>query len=363
MSLPPIEYDSNLARAWTIPARWYTDPEMLERERGKIFRRTWQFASALDSVPFSGNYLAVEVAGVPVVIVRDGEGVLRAFYNVCRHRAGVVARGAGNRKTLQCAYHGWVYGLDGRLLNAPEFDGVENFDKAEFGLRPIRVETWGGFAFVNMDSTAPSLLETLGKIPEETGGFDFQSLRRVERREYTVGANWKVYIDNYLEGYHIPVAHPGLLREIDYQNYRVDTYRYYSSQHAPIRPTRAEDASGRVYTELRGDQRAFYYWVFPNFMLNIYPGNIQINIIVPLSHDRTLAVFEWYYLEPGTPESWSALQDSIAFSDQIQKEDIELCEDVWRNLQSGVYERGRFSVRRENGVHHFQGLLVEFLQS
>jgi choline monooxygenase len=362
MTAEPFEFEPNLARAATLPASWYTEPAQFELEKHKIFRRTWQYAAALDQLRFPGNYLAVDVVGVPVVLTRDLSGELRAFYNVCRHRAGVVARGAGNRKTLQCAYHGWLYDLDGQLRTTPEFEGVEGFDKAQFGLVPMRVESWGPFAFVNMAAEGPSLAETLGRIPAETEQFDFSGMRRVERRDYYVAANWKVYIDNYLEGYHVPVAHPGLYREIDYENYRVEPFRYYSVQHAPIRPRRSEDEAGRRYTALRGDESAYYYWIFPNFMLNIYPDVLQINVIVPLSHDRTLTVFEWYFADPGAPETWNSLQDSIAFSDEIQKEDIELCEDVWRNLQTGAYQAGRFSPKRENGVHHFQGLVAEFMR-
>jgi choline monooxygenase len=273
----------------------------------------------------------------------------------------VVARGVGNRRSLQCQYHGWLYGLDGRLKNAPEFDGVQGFDPEEFGLVPVRVETWGPFAFVNMSAAGPGLAEVLGAIPQETARFDFTALRRVERREYVVNANWKIYIDNYLEGYHIPIAHPSLFREVDYEKYRVELFRYYSAQHAPIRPVRTEDAAGRVFAELRGDEQAFYYWIFPNFMVNIYPGNVQINLVVPLAHDRTLTVFEWYFADPGTPQAWNQLQDGIAFSDTVQQEDIRLCEDVWRNLLTGAYRQGRYSVRRENGVHHFHTLMAEFL--
>ncbi|MFN8489055.1 MAG: aromatic ring-hydroxylating dioxygenase subunit alpha [Caldilineaceae bacterium] len=361
MMTQPLIFDSNLASASTIPASWYTDPARLDLEKQKVFRRTWQYAASLDQLRFPGNYVAVDVVGIPIVLTRDTQGELHAFYNVCRHRAGIVAKGAGNRKTLQCLYHGWLYGLDGCLRTAPEFEDVENFRKEDFGLYPIRVETWGPFAFVNMDPDAPSLLETLGDIPKETEQFNFSGMRRVERRDYYVNANWKVYIDNYLEGYHVPVAHPGLYRELDYQQYRVDTFRYYSSQYAPIRPVRKEDAAGRVYTALQGDDKAFYYWIFPNFMLNIYLGMLQINIIVPLSHDRTLTIFEWFFSDPGTPETWDNLQSSIAFSDQIQVEDIEICEYVWRNLQTGIYDQGRYSVKRENGVHHFHQLLAEFL--
>jgi choline monooxygenase len=334
---------------------------VLDLEKQKVFHSTWQYASSLDVLRLPGNYAAVDVSGIPVVLTRGLDEQLHAFYNVCRHRAGVVARGCGNRKSLQCQYHGWLYGLDGRLRNAPEFEGVENFSKEDFGLLPIRVESWGPFAFVNMDGSAPPLLEVLGRIPLETAGMDFSSLRKVEHRDHMINANWKVYIDNFLEGYHIPIAHPGLFKEVDYDQYRVDTFRYYSSQYAPIRPVRSEDAGGRIFTELKGDEQAFYYWIFPNFMLNLYPGNVQINIIVPLSHDRTLTVFEWFYADPGTPEGWNNLQDGIAFSDSVQKEDIEICEDVWRNLGTGVYRQGRYSVKRENGVHHFHSLMSEFL--
>lgn len=361
MNQPVFFLDPNIAAALTPPAEWYTDPAMLELERHRVFRATWQYAASLDLLKLPGNYAAVEVNDIPVVLTRGLDGELHAFYNVCRHRAGLVARGCGNRKSLQCQYHGWLYGLDGKLRNAPEFEGVENFNKEDFGLIPIRVESWGPFVFVNMDGSAPPLLEVLGRIPEETAGVDLNGLRKVERRDYMVNANWKVYIDNYLEGYHIPIAHPGLFKEVDYEQYRVDTFRYYSSQYAPIRPVRGEDASGRIFTGLQGDERAFYYWIFPNFMLNIYPGNVQINIIVPLSHDKTLTIFEWYFADPGTPEAWNTLQDGIAFSDNVQKEDIQICEDVWRNLQTGVYRQGRYSVKRENGVHHFHSLLQEFL--
>lgn len=360
ISATNFHLDSNLARAATIPADWYTDPGYLKLEQQKVFRRTWQYAATLEQLRFPGNYVAVDVVGVPVVLTRDQNGDLHAFYNICRHRAGIVAKGAGNRKTLQCLYHGWLYGLDGCLRTTPEFEGVENFDKADYGLLPIRVETWGPFIFVNMNADAPSLIETLGNIPTETAGFNFSNMRSVGRRDYYVNANWKVYIDNYLEGYHVPVAHPGLYRELDYAQYRVDTYRYYSSQYAPIRPVRTEDAAGRVYTALQGDDRAFYYWLFPNFMLNIYLGMLQINVIVPLSHDRTLTIFEWFFNDPGTPDTWNNLQDSMAFSDEIQQEDIEICEYVWRNLQVDVYTQGRYSVKRENGVHHFHQLLQEF---
>lgn len=183
MGEQPFDIAPDLARAATLPARAYTDPAVFELERERIFRRTWQFAGPLDQLALPGNYLAVDVAGMPVVLTLDLDGALHADHNVCRHRAGVVARGAGNRKSLQCAYHGWLYGLDGCLKRTPEFEGVEDFRKEKFGLLPIRLETWGPFAFVNLDGTAPALAEVMGRIPEEAAHLDVSRLRRVERRE------------------------------------------------------------------------------------------------------------------------------------------------------------------------------------
>ncbi len=356
-----VHINPDLSRAATLPASCYTDPAMLALEHKNVFARSWQCAASLDQLRHPGNFLAVDVLGTPVVLTRDTAGKLNAFYNICRHRAGVVARGFGNRKSLQCAYHGWLYGLDGSLKNAPEMEGTLDFMPADFGLIPIKVDTWGPFVFVNLSSDAPPLLEVLGKIPQETAKFDFSRMRVVKHIDYPVESNWKVYVDNYLEGYHVPIAHPGLFREIDYAQYRVDTHRYYSSQYAPIRPVRTEDANGRVYAQLSGDDQALYYWIFPNFMLNIYMGMLQTNVVIPDGADRCIVRFEWYFSDDAPPESWDKLNDAIEFSDEIQREDAQLCADVQRNLKVGVYTRGRFNAKRENGVHHFQSLLSEHL--
>ncbi|MCS6911367.1 MAG: hypothetical protein NZM11_12500, partial [Anaerolineales bacterium] len=168
--------------------------------------------------------------------------------------------------------------------------------------------------------------------------------------------NWKVYCDNYLEGYHIPVAHPGLYRVLDYERYRVEPRRYHSRQLSPLRPT-----AGNRYADLRADTEVLYYWVFPNFMLNIYPDNLSANIVLPLGPERTLTIFEWFFHDLGSGAAWEAVQQGIAFSDEIQREDIEICEAVQRGLRSRSYTQGRFSVKRENGVHHFHSLVNEFL--
>ena len=364
LDLSDYQPSRDLARAETLPARWYTEPEFLNVEAEKIFYKTWQPVGRVEDVMRAGDFFSCEVLDQPLVITRNTEGDLRAFYNVCPHRAAVVAHGRGNRKSLQCKYHGWTYDLNGKLLRAPEFEGVKNWDADAVCLRPVRVETWGPWVFVNLDPAAAPMASVYGDIAGEiaAAGFNLGEMRLVERRDYLIDCNWKVYVDNYLEGYHLPIAHPGLFREVDYDQYRVDTYRYYSKQHAPIRDVNPGETRDRRYVRSGdGEADALYYWIFPNVMLNVYLDNTSINIIIPLGHDKTLTVFEWYFEAPGTGEGWESMQQIIAFSDEIQQEDIELCEWVQRGLNSRAYETGRFSVLRENGVHHFQSLVHEFL--
>ena len=183
-----------------------------------------------------------------------------------------------------------------------------------------------------------------------------------ERRDYLIDCNWKVYVDNYLEGYHIPIAHPGLMREIDYSQYRTDTFRYHSQQFAPIRAMKEGDNAKRFYSPGNsGPREALYFWIFPNLMLNIYPDNISTNVIVPLGPDKTLTIFEWFFHDAIAPANRERIAQAIAFSDEVQQEDITLCTHVQKGLQSSTYDRGRYAVKRENGVHHFHLLLAEFL--
>ncbi|HEY7333099.1 MAG TPA: SRPBCC family protein, partial [Candidatus Limnocylindria bacterium] len=249
---------------------------------------------------------------------------------------------------------------------APEMEATEGFAKEDFGLVPVRVDRWGPFVFANLSDDAPPLAEVLGAIPDEVAaaGYDVDHMRLVERREYVVECNWKVYVDNYLEGYHLPIAHPQLFRELDYDSYRVEEFRYYSKQHAPIRALKPGEELGRDRRYMRspdGEEDALYYWLFPNTMFNIYQDNMSSNVILPLGPDRTLTIFEWFFVEPGTGEGWESMQQAIAFSDEIQQEDIVICEQVQRGLRSRAYESGRFSAKRENGVYHFQNLVREFL--
>jgi len=369
---PQIDVNPQLECAETLASRFYTDPAILVLEKELIFRRTWQWVGTMSqpcgevngkklTIADPETFFTFEVAGEPVVVTRDKAGTLRAFSNVCRHRAGPIAQGSGCKHVLNCAYHGWTYTLDGRLIGTPEIDGVEFFDRSTMGMVPLRCETWEQFIFVNFAAGGPSLAEFLGNIPELAREFSFTGLSLVERRDYLVNCNWKVYVDNYLEGYHIPIVHPGLMKEIDYPRYRCETFRYHSQQLGPVKAVKPGDAHERVYAPGEGLKEALYFWVFPNLTLNIYPDNVSVNIIVPLSHDKTLTIFEWYFHDADSARSRERAAKAIAFSDQVQQEDIHICEVVQRGLQSATYDRGRYSVKRENGVHHFHLLLAEFL--
>ena len=261
---------------------------------------------------------------------------------MCLHRAGPVAHGCGKRQTLQCKYHGWTYSLKGELLRAPEMGDVERFTPEEMHLRPIAVATWGPLIFVNLDGKAPPLAEFLEDIPSRVAQFGCESMRYVMRKEYELACNWKVYVDNYLEGYHIPVVHPSLHKEIDYDSYRVEPRRYSSIQHAPLRAGPTTGAADRKYDPSKTDVgEAVYGWLFPNIMLNVYMGQMQTNVVLPIAHDRTTVVFEWFAANPPAkmPRRIPNGLELIAFSDEIQDEDVEICETVQRNLRSRVYDR------------------------
>ncbi len=353
-------FDPRIEHAATIPSRLYTDPVYLTLEREKVFARTWQLVGRAEQVRETGDYFTAEIGTERIVILRDGDA-LRGYHNICLHRAGPVAEGCGRRKTLQCRYHGWTYNLRGELVRAPEMEGTAGFRPEEMHLLPVQVDQWGPLIFANLDTKAQPLGVTLEDIPQRAERFHAEGMRYVMRKEWVLACNWKVYVDNYLEGYHVPVVHPGLHKEIDYDGYRVETHRYYSLQHAPLRPAKQGDADRKYVPRDAGDQ-AQYYWIFPNIMLNVYLGQMQTNVILPLDHERTAVVFEWYATappaDPATDAEWRKL---VAFSDEIQVEDIEICESVQRNLRSRVYDRGRYSAKRENGVHHFHGLLHEWM--
>jgi choline monooxygenase len=349
---PQVPLDS----ASTIPSSWYLLPDFAACEREALFARTWQYAGSAQAVANPGDYLTTEIAGEPILILRDTDSTLRALSNVCRHRGGPLASGTGaGLRALKCGYHGWTYDLEGQLLSAPEFDGVCDFDRQRMCLPPVRVETFGPFVFANLDPGAPSLNDSLGTF---AAAYRPDSLPFSHRKVHGVACNWKVFVDNYLDGgYHVNHVHPGLGGVIDYATYRCELHEGWNVQISPLRPaSRVRDGAG-AYAASRGGDAAYYYWIFPNLMINCYDGVIEINHVRPTAIDRCEIVFDYFYA-PGLD---GAASDQV--SDQVQEEDRRICEAVQKGLGSRWYDTGRFSVKRENGGHQFHVMLAAALQA
>jgi choline monooxygenase len=355
--------DLPLDRARTIPSLWYHDPEIYAAECRSVFGGSWQAVGRTDQVSAPGTFLTAELAGEPLLIVRDAEGVLRAFYNVCRHRAAcVVTEAEGKATRLRCRYHGWTYDLAGRLRGTPEFDGVADFRREDNGLVPLAVATWGPIVWVHLGPTPPPLVQFLAPLPERTAGLGVERLRWVQRREYRLACNWKVFVDNYLDGgYHVNTVHPGLAGVLDYSQYRTEVAGQTSVQISPLRPPdRADDATT---AQVRTGDAAYYWWIFPNFMLNLYQGVMDTNLVLPLGPDGCRVIFDFYFANTEGAESERFVAESIAVAERIQREDVGICEEVQRGLASRSFDTGRFSVRREMAGYHFHRLLAQALRA
>lgn len=353
-------YDEHapLESAKTIPSAWYTEPAILALEQRAVFGRSWIAAGRADQVEAPGQYFTTDLAGEPLLVVRGADRELRAFFNVCRHHAAAVApAGCGTAQLFRCPYHGWTYASDGLLKGTPDFAGVCDFDRKENGLVPVRVDAWEQFVFVCMDPSSPPLDDFLGAIKEQTSALNFASLRFYERREYTLNCNWKVFVDNYLDGgYHVPYIHKALNSVLEYSEYTIENGARFCLQSSPIA---ASDDHADVTSTRRGN-RAYYYWLYPNFMINFYDGVMDTNLVLPLGVDRTLVIFDFFFND----SSGRTLNDqSVAVSDRIQEEDVEICESVQRGLRSRAYSAGRLSVRREAGEHLFHRLLARDLKA
>lgn len=340
-----------LARAQTIPSRWYTDPAFHALEREWIFTRTWQGIGHTSKLRQPGDYIIGNAAENPIIVVRGRDRRLHGFYNVCRHRGGPLALCDGHARALQCKYHGWTYLLDGMLRGVPEFDRVELFDRKDYGLIPVRVAEWQGLVFVHLQESPPPLAEIVAGISERIAPARLETLTFHQRVVYDVHCNWKVYVDNYLEGYHLPYVHPELCTLLDYRQYVTETFTHYSLQYSPFA------GEENIYGAAGG--QAFYFFIFPNFMLNILPGRLQTNLVVPVDHERASVIFDYYYADVDSAAAREMIAADLAYSDKVQQEDIEICEHVQRGLASRAYDRGRFSVKRESGVYHFQCLLKQ----
>ncbi len=344
-----------LENAWTIPAPWYFDPRIAQLEHDAVFASNWQAVGRLDQIKDPGQFFTIDVNEEPLVAVHSDDGKLRAFYNVCRHHAAaVVPESYGCAKQFRCPYHGWTYGNDGALKGVVEFDGVCNFNRADNGLVPVQLDSWENFLFVNLDGKAAPLQDFLGRVPELVAPLQLtEKLRYFDRRIYTLNCNWKVYVDNYLDGgYHVPHAHKGLSSVVEYTKYTIENFERACLQSSPL------DSSGALDSSIGSTRQghAFYLWVYPNFMINAYSGVMDTNLVLPLGIDKCAVIFDYYFADI----SLAAAQhhrESIAVSEKVQDEDMAICDSVQRGLASRAYVAGRLSVRREAGEHLFHRLL------
>jgi choline monooxygenase len=355
-------YDDHapLSQASTIPAAWYIDPRIAELERFNVFGKTWQLVARTDQLKSPGQFVATTVAGEPIVVVRGNDGVLRAFYNVCRHHAAaVVTQPCGQASLLHCPYHGWNYGLDGSLKGMPEFEGVENFDRAQNGLVPIRVETWECFVFINLDNHAAPLTEFLGGLVKRVAPLGVSKLHYFDRRTYDIHCNWKVFVDNYLDGgYHVPHLHKGLNSVLDYKQYTIENEDRYCLQSSPMVASDTDAATGAA----RKGDRAWYFWQHPNLMINCYAGYMDTNLVIPVDVDHCHVIFDFYFADI-SDAAREYNEQSVSIGNRVQEEDLGICEDVQRGLKSRAYRAGRLSVRREAGEQLFHRLLAADLKS
>jgi choline monooxygenase len=354
--------DAPLNQASTIPSAWYVDPRVADLEHRTVFSRTWQMVGRVEQVERPGQYISFDVPGdEPIVVVRGDDDVLRGFFNVCRHHAAaVVTEPEGSAAHLRCPYHGWTYSLDGQLKGTPDFMGVCDFDREANGLVPVDVDVWARWVFVKLERGGKSLPEFIGPdLGARFRAHDLAPLNWMERRTYTLECNWKVFVDNYLDGgYHVPHVHKGLDSVLDYSSYTIENGGRFSLQSSPLVAVGADPSTGAVRT---GD-RAYYYWLYPNFMINCYADVMDTNLVIPRGADRTDVVFDYYFSDVSANARPHNLA-SISVSEQIQDEDIAVCASVQRGLRSRAYAAGRLSLRREAGEHLFHQLLYDDLLS
>ena len=351
------ELDQALAEGWTLPAEWYSDPAILDLELAGIFTRTWQYVGWTDQVDGPGCFFASQAGHIPVAVARGRDGNLRGFVNVCRHRGHVVVEGSGCRETLQCPYHAWTYDHDGTLRKAPRSDREPGFDPSQFALLPVAVDTWGPFVFANPDPGAAPLGEALGDIPEHVArsGVDLDRIRFHSHHEWRQEVNWKVALENYLECYHCPTAHPGFSKviDVDFDAYRLSIGPMSSSQLGPIRQSALERRDGSTY-DPRGDvEQSQFHFLFPNTTVNINPGpqNLSIERWVPDGPRGTIEVTD-YFFDPDASDE--RIEELLEFDTQVSEEDVALVLSVQRGLDSGMVRQGRLMRESEKLIADFQ---------
>jgi carnitine monooxygenase subunit len=360
-------YRADAERSYVLPPNYYTDPAIWEREKQAIFYKAWNFAGHVSQLRGVGDYITCPVADQEIFVIRGKDDRIRAFYNVCAHRAHQLVKGCGSAKVITCPYHAWSYHADGRLRTARGTEHVADFNPADFHLKEVRVETLAGFIYVNLDPDAASLKSQTGDLEAEMLRYqpELPQLKFCHRLTYNLKANWKNVVDNFLECYHCPPAHPAFVEMITIKQYRTKTYGIYSSHISP--PGRA-DNSAFHYTEAEGKPNNFSaWWLYPSVTFAAFPGdpNITVLHIMPTGPETVAEHFDFFFMS----ETLSDYErDAIKYVDSVlQPEDIGLVESVQRGLHSKGYQGGRYVVDAgrtdisEHGLHHFHGLVLTAL--
>ncbi|MGA2011021.1 MAG: aromatic ring-hydroxylating dioxygenase subunit alpha [Solirubrobacteraceae bacterium] len=354
---PPVNAGSALA------PRLYTDPTLLDAEQELIFERTWQLAGHVCRLPRAGSYITAQAGNQPVLVVRDEHGTLRAYRNVCRHRASRLLSGDGQCKAaIRCRYHGWTYRLDGTLIGVPEGLGFgDRLDKPSLHLLPVRVEEMCGLVFVNLDADAAPLADQVGELPRRLAPYRIHALRSFGPSGGTQPANWKVIADNYLEGYHIPIAHPGLMRMLDYKRYAVDVQERYVWFEAPLRDKPSSNRLERLYAQLvtpmaglrEADRSVWRYaYIYPNTTIELYPDQVTTWQLLPDGVASTRDVSGSYRPAATDPRTRLVQWANQRLNTLVTAEDVDLVDNVQQGLRTRGYACGPLGPR-EAGVAWF----------
>ncbi len=350
------------AQSFTLPAWLYYDPVVYEEEKSAIFFKTWQFVGHAEQVATPGDYITFKLFDQNILIVRGKDDEIRAFYNVCSHRAHELLEGAGNTKVITCPYHAWAYHIDGRLRSARESEKLAGFDADAFCLKPVRVETFMNFLFVNLDAEAPSLKSLTGALEDQVRDLapELDTLTFARRSKYTLKANWKNVMENFCECYHCPISHPSLSNAcLDMSTYRIETMDIWH-HHTTVSP--GEETLGYGVGEAGKARPDFGAWLlWPNVCFEVYPGGYMNTFHnMPVTPELTVQYCDWYF-----PQSEPTLEqeEAASFVDGVREEDIPIVESVQRGYHSRGYDQGRFIVDEgrtemsEHAVHHFQNMV------
>jgi carnitine monooxygenase subunit len=356
-------YDADPQASMSLRKDAYVEPGWFDIDQREVIAKSWQWVCHVEKLREPGSYVTTTIAGIPVAVVRDRAGVLRAFYNVCKHRAHPVLQGEGRTSRIVCLYHSWCYGLDGSLTSASHVQHLKGFDKKEIHLDPVQVEEFCGFVFVNLDPLARPLHEASGALRDEILHWapDIEKLTFGHRLTYTIQSNWKNVIDNFLECYHCPSSHKDFVSLIEMDTYKVTTHGIYSSHMAE-----AGNAPNTAYdTSTATVKTHAVWWLWPNTCLMRYPGRSSMIVlhVIPVAPGVTRETYD-FFLE--TPEANQQELDAIEYLDKVlQVEDISIVENVQRGMASPSFTQGRIvsdpggSGMSEHALHHFHGLVLD----